>query len=98
MIHHIPSGDRLSFFQDILRLCTRNNKPVMVIIKDIETKGFISFLGYLSDRYVSNDSNVKFVSQKDLMTQLANVFPQSKFYDTQLSQINYPNYAFYFMT
>jgi len=98
VIHHIPSVDRLSFFQDILHLCTRNNKPVMVIIKDIETKGVISFLGYLSDRYVSNDRHVKFVSQKDLIAQLVTVFPQATFYDTHLSRMNYPNYVFYFLT
>ncbi len=96
VIHHIPEDVRINFFNDIFSLCAMNHKPVIIIVKDIETKGFISFLGYLSDRYVSNDKLVKFVSQKELIVLLAHVFPKSEFHDTRLSTINYPNYAFYF--
>lgn len=98
VIHHIPPEARIDFFYDIFNLCATNSQPVIIIVKDIETRGFISFLGYLSDRFISNDKHVKFVSQKELMEQVAKVFTQSEFHDTRLSRINYPNYAFYFMT
>lgn len=96
VIHHIPEEARFRFFSDVLHLCKKNNKTVLILIKDVETEGLVSFLGYLSDRYISNDKRVQLISRRDLISLLGKVFTQSEFHTTRLSDINYPNYAIHF--
>src|SRR5687768_3651825 len=96
VIHHIPVNERILFFKDILELCRKRNGAVKIIVKEIGTSGIISKLGFLADRYISNDKNVSFISQEDLQEQLKIVFPEAHFIDTGLSRVDFPNYAFSF--
>jgi len=96
VIHHIPPSMRQTFFLDIRSVCRLANHPILIIIKDVQPGTLVSYLGYFSDRFVSGDKNVSLIAQSELQAQLSSVFNPEKFNDTNLFEIDRPNYAFYF--
>jgi 2-polyprenyl-3-methyl-5-hydroxy-6-metoxy-1,4-benzoquinol methylase len=96
VIHHVPVSMREQFFTDIREVCNRRNQTVIIIIKEFHPGSFKSWLGYISDRYISGDKNVCFISEAELQSQLSKVFKNVNFLPTDLFVVNKPNYAFYF--
>lgn len=66
VIHHISPTDRLSFLQGLKEFIDQSQATLL--IKDVEPGYFISRLGYLSDRYITGDKNVSFISRIELQS------------------------------
>jgi len=91
VIHHIRISERPSFFRNIYDIIEYLQAPL--IIKEFAPGCIVSFLGYLSDRYISNDGNVSFISKSELSKQLKEIFGKVKIRETELFFQNKPNYS-----
>jgi hypothetical protein len=90
VIHHIPSSDRNEFYKNLYKLIKRSK--ALLLVKEFEPGHFISRLGYLSDRYISGDKNVRFISQAEIISTLRNIFGDITITQTDLFSENSPNY------
>lgn len=93
VLHHIPLQERPAFFSLIGTLAERY-RTSKVIVKEVEPKGLRSRLGWLSDRFVTGDRNVRFISRNDLTAQLeAALGAHFVVHETPLFQCDAPNYC-----
>lgn len=90
VIHHIAPANRQQFLQDLHELSARSN--AIVLIKDVEPGYFISWLGYLSDRYVTGDRSVRLISRAELRPMITNVFGEVTLRESNLFFEDAPNY------
>jgi hypothetical protein len=95
VMHHIPVDERIAFIDQICLIFSE--KPFILIIKDLEPGYFKTFLGFISDRYISGDRNTKFVSSHDLKKMVGS---RARKFDTciitDLFNLNPPNYCIIF--
>ncbi|MCX6164084.1 MAG: class I SAM-dependent methyltransferase [Ignavibacteriae bacterium] len=94
VLHHISKVKRKEFFDDIKSLL--NGNKCQIIIKDNEPGYFKTKLGYWADVYISGDKNTSLVSKDELINLMKSEFGNVKYYETNLFEINKPNYSFVF--
>jgi hypothetical protein len=90
VVHHIPQPDRPVFFSELRDLVIKSGAKLL--IKEVEPGYLISKLGYLSDRYISRDRNVRPVSKTELRSLLENAFEQVTIAELDLFSGDRPNY------
>lgn len=90
VLHHVPVQVRTSFLSDLQELF-RNTRATM-LFKDFEPGYFRSWLGYLSDRFVSGDRQVAFLSRSELRTFIRKAFGNVDISETMLFLVDKPNY------
>lgn len=94
VLHHIPKEARSDFLKDIKQLIGK--RACKIIIKDNEPGHFRTTLGYISDVYVSGDKNTHLVSKDYLLAMMRSTFGDIEYYETDLFQLDKPNYSFVF--
>jgi 2-polyprenyl-3-methyl-5-hydroxy-6-metoxy-1,4-benzoquinol methylase len=90
VLHHIPLSDRTEFFKGLKELI--NKAKTLLLIKEVEPGGFISRLGYLSDRYISGDKKVSLISKVEIISTCEKIFGKITATETALFIENSPNY------
>jgi hypothetical protein len=95
VLHHIPEPARAEFLRSIGTLIDRV-PHLRVIIKDVEPGSWRSVLGYWSDRYITGDAGVSLVSRQSLMRSLEDALGPLRYENTNLFEVDSPNYAIAF--
>ena len=90
VVHHVPVAVRLDFLKSIASLMAQSKAVWM--IKDFAPGGLRSKLGYISDRYISGDRNVCFVSIADMSALIKQVASNVKIEEVGLFKKDAPNY------
>jgi 2-polyprenyl-3-methyl-5-hydroxy-6-metoxy-1,4-benzoquinol methylase len=96
VLHHIPSAERRSFFEDIRDLMA--GQTCRLILKDMEPGHLRTYLSGLADRYVSGDKRVQFPSRRAVTDLVQAVFPGARCSETDLFCRDRPNYCLIFTT
>lgn len=94
VLHHIPKDGRSEFLKDLKELI--GNRSCKIIVKDNEPGYFRTTLGYISDVYVSGDTNTHLVSKDYLLSMMHSAFGDIEHYETELFKVDKPNYSFVF--
>ena len=95
VMHHVPAEARNGLLQTITSMLSASPSP-RVIVKDVEPGHWRSRLGYLSDRYVTGDRNVRLVSRSDLVAAIRRIESAIQCSETELFTRDRPNYAVVF--
>ncbi|BCJ91486.1 hypothetical protein IZ6_22210 [Terrihabitans soli] len=67
VLHHIPAGFRPQFFADVKRQMEKSGCRVL-LVKEVMPGRLRSFLGVLSDKYITGDKNVALLARTDIQT------------------------------
>ncbi|HOD80212.1 MAG TPA: class I SAM-dependent methyltransferase [Phycisphaerae bacterium] len=92
VLHHVPPGQREAFLGDLRDLLAQGGCSLLAV-KEFAPHGLRGRLGYLADRYVSGDANVRLIPPAELADLLRAALPGAHIEDTRLSRIDSPNYA-----
>jgi hypothetical protein len=95
VMHHIPEAARAEFLRSIRVLLDRVPR-LLIIVKDVEPGYWRALLGYWSDRYVTGDFGVSPVSRERLKRLLEDALGPLRHKDTNLFEVDSPNYAIAF--
>ncbi len=93
VLHHIPSQDRETFFDELVGLCDERS---CLIIKDIQPGHIKSFLSLFSDKVISGDKNTALIDRDRVVGCIKKRFSAVDVQETKLHQINAPNYCLVF--
>lgn len=63
VLHHVPPAQRAGLIRQAMALAKPGG---ILIVKEFEPRGFIAWLGYMADKYVSGDRNVQFIGADEL--------------------------------
>ena len=94
VMHHVPPAQRGAFLRDLAAVL--DERPVRLLVKDMEPGHFRTTLGGLADRYVSGDRGVQFLTREELRRLVADTFPAAKCRETNLFRTDPPNYCLEF--
>jgi hypothetical protein len=94
VLHHVPVTERDAFFAELRALV--DGRPVRVIVKEVAPGSLRSWLGWLSDRYVSGDRHVHLLGRAELRALVACHFPDLVARETPLFERDPPNYCIEF--
>jgi hypothetical protein len=94
VIHHIPDSALHDFLRDLAELCRRTH--AVLIVKDVEPGHYLAIMGLWADKYLSGDRATRLVSQDRLVGLLKAEMPNSVCVETELKQIDPPNYCVVF--
>jgi len=95
VLHHIPLVARADFLGSLKALLAR--VPSMrIIIKDVEPDSWRALLGYWSDRFITGDKGVSPISRDRVVSLLEDALGPLRHSDTNLFEIDQPNYAITF--
>ncbi|HVE48996.1 MAG TPA: class I SAM-dependent methyltransferase [Casimicrobiaceae bacterium] len=95
VMHHVPPGERgalLKTISDVMRAAP----SLRIIVKDVEPGYFRARLGYLSDRYITGDREVRLVSRSELIAAMRGIDQGICWSETDLFANDKPNYALVF--
>jgi len=95
VLHHIPATARAEFLQCVKTLIERVPR-LRIVVKDVEPGSWRAVLGYWSDRYVTGDTGVSLISRECLMRLLEDTLGPLRHEDTNLFEVDSPNYAIAF--
>jgi hypothetical protein len=95
VVHHIPAPQRPEFFRSV-RLLLERVPRLRVIVKDVEPGSWRANLGFWSDRYVTGDRHVSPISRAHLVSLLEETLGPLHHEETNLFQVDRPNYAIAF--
>lgn len=95
VMHHIPPAARSGVLGSLGALLDRV-AGLKIIVKDLEPGSWRARLGYWSDRYITGDRNVRFISRKDLVRLFDEVLGPLRHEETCLFEQDRPNYALVF--
>jgi Methyltransferase domain len=91
VIHHVPAWRRVSLYAE-LGILFKRRPDLRVFIKDVEPGHWRSRLGLWSDRYVTGDRHVEFVTRVQLLNDLRNALGPIRDRETPLFERDAPNY------
>jgi hypothetical protein len=92
VLHHIPEVSRASFLRSIRALLERVPR-LRIIVKDVEPGSWRALLGFWSDRYITGDRNVSPISSANLTRLFEEALGPLHREDTNLFDVDMPNYA-----
>lgn len=95
VMHHIPPASRAGVLGCLSALLDRVT-GLKIIVKDLEPGSWRARLGYWSDRYVTGDRNVRFISREDLVRLFEKELGPLRHEETGLFEQDAPNYAIVF--
>jgi len=95
VLHHIPESARPHFLQSVGVLLERAPR-LRIIVKDVEPGSWRARLGNWSDRYVTGDADVSPISRAHLVRLLEESLGPLRREDTNLFEVDRPNYAIAF--
>jgi hypothetical protein len=95
VLHHIPESARASFLASLKMLLERAPQ-LRIIVKDVEPGSWRALLGFWSDRYITGDRNVSPISRKNLVHLFEESLGPLRRSDTNLFEMDRPNYAISF--
>lgn len=95
VMHHIPPASRADVLGCLRALLDRVT-GLKIIVKDLEPGSWRARLGYWSDRYVTGDRNVRFISREDLVRLFEKELGPLRHEETGLFAQDAPNYAIVF--
>jgi hypothetical protein len=95
VLHHIPEIARADFLGSVRTLLDRV-PTLRIIVKDVEPGYWRALLGCWSDRYITGDVDVKPISRKDLVYLFHRELGPLRCEDTNLFEVDRPNYAMTF--
>jgi hypothetical protein len=92
VLHHIPEAARAGFLGSV-RLLLERVPTLRIVVKDVEPGSWRALLGYWSDRYITGDPNVSPISRERLARIFEEALGPLRSEDTNLFEIDRPNYA-----
>lgn len=92
VVHHIPVETRAEFFRELKSVLTQC-RSVPIVIKDVAPGGFRSWLSVMADRHITGDKSVSLISCAELKALICVSFPGAVITDTELLNIDGPNYS-----
>jgi Methyltransferase domain len=95
VLHHIPESARHKFLDSVGVLLERV-PDLRIIVKDVEPGYWRALLGFWSDRYVTGDQNVNLISRDGVTRLFEEVLGPLHREDTDLFNMDVPNYAIVF--
>ena len=95
VLHHVPEHERAGFLGSVRELLERVPQ-LRIVVKDVEPGSWRALLGYWSDRYVTGDTNVSPISRERLARLLEESLGPLRSEDTNLFEVDGPNYAIAF--
>lgn len=95
VIHHIPESARHKFLDSVAVLLGRV-PSLCIIVKDMEPGHWRTLLSSWSDRYVTGDRNVSLISKDEVTRLFEEVLGPLQREDTDLFEMDGPNYAIVF--
>ena len=95
VLHHIPEAARVSFLRSVGVLLERVPQ-LRIIVKDVEPGSWRALLGFWADRYVTGDRNVSLISRDRLERLFFEALGPLRREETQLFEMDRPNYAILF--
>lgn len=95
VMHHIPPAARAGVLGSLGALLDRV-AGLRIIVKDLEPGSWRARLGYWSDRYITGDRNVRFISRNDLVRLFDEEIGPLRHEETGLFEQDSPNYALVF--
>jgi hypothetical protein len=95
VLHHIPEIARANFLASI-RVLLERVPQLRIIVKDVEPGSWRALLGYWSDRYITGDRGVSLISSQNLARLFEEGLGPLRREDTNLIEVDRPNYAIAF--
>lgn len=92
VMHHIPKIARPRFLDSLAVLLERVPR-LRIIVKDVEPGSWRALLGYWSDRYITGDKDVDPISRQELTRMFGEALGPLRREDTNLFEVDRPNYA-----
>lgn len=91
VLHHVPELGRPRVLEEVRALV--GERTVRLVVKEFAPGGLRSRLGWLADRYVSGDRDVRFLAPEELRALVAEAFPGWEIEETPLRSLDPPNYC-----
>jgi Methyltransferase domain len=95
VLHHIPESSRTGFLNSVKELLERAPQ-LRIIVKDVEPGSWRALLGYWSDLYITGDRRVRPISREGLAHLFQEALGPLHRRDTDLFEMDRPNYAIAF--
>jgi Methyltransferase domain len=95
VLHHIPEAARAGFVGSI-RVILERVPRLRIIVKDVEPGSWRALLGFWSDRYITGDRNVSPISSAKVTSLFEEALGPLQREDTNLFEVDMPNYAITF--
>jgi hypothetical protein len=92
VLHHVPEAARPGFLGSVRTLLDRV-PHLRIIVKDVEPGSWRALLGYWSDRYITGDMGVRPISREHLARLFEEAFGPLHCENTDLFEVDRPNYA-----
>jgi hypothetical protein len=95
VLHHVPEAARAGFLGSVRTLLDRV-PHLRIIVKDVEPGSWRALLGNWSDRYITGDKGVRPISREHLARLFEQAFGPLRCENTNLFEVDRPNYAITF--
>jgi 2-polyprenyl-3-methyl-5-hydroxy-6-metoxy-1,4-benzoquinol methylase len=87
VLHHVPPVQRAGLIREAMALAKPGG---ILIVKEFEPRGFVAWLGYMADKYISGDRGVQFIGADELQRLVGSS-------GTHIVSGAHPNYALAFV-